>query len=185
MLAAENIVLLQKGYPVTGSINVGEREGIHIICFEGDIRVGLCSAFDNYCKGMLGDKEFVRVIVDLRKTKGIDSTALGSLARLSMGVKASKGCVPTLICNTPNIKRILQNMGFDDVFDIVPEAHDTMFETQILPTFSDLALDGTREKVIEAHRLLMEMNDANKHAFKNLVDALELEALNHREATND
>ena len=105
---------------MTGSINVGDRDGTHIIRFEGDIRVGLCNAFDNYCQSMFCDDNFCAVIVDLSNTNVIDSTALGSLARLSMGVKALNGQVPTLICDTPNIKRILQNMGFDDVFLLSP-----------------------------------------------------------------
>lgn len=170
---------------MTGSINVGDRDGTHIIRFEGDIRVGLCNAFDNYCQSMLCDDNFCAVIVDLSNTNVIDSTALGSLARLSMGVKALNGQVPTLICDTPNIKRILQNMGFDDVFTIVPSVQDSSLELQALPTLSDLAVDGTRNKVIEAHRLLMSMNDANKTAFKELVDALEQEALEQRSSSGD
>jgi hypothetical protein len=102
-----------------------------------------------------------------------------------MGVKALNGQVPTLICDTPNIKRILQNMGFDDVFTIVPSVQDSSLELQALPTLSDLAVDGTRDKVIEAHRLLMSMNDANKTAFKELVDALEQEALEQRSSSGD
>jgi anti-anti-sigma factor len=170
---------------VTGSINVGDLDGTHIIRFEGDIRVGLCNVFDNYCQSMLCDDNFCAVIVDLSKTNVIDSTALGSLARLSMGVKALNGQVPTLICDTPNIKRILQNMGFDDVFTIVPSVQDSSLELQALQTLSDLAVDGTRDKVIEAHRLLMSMNDANKTAFKQLVDALEQEALEQRSSSGD
>jgi anti-anti-sigma factor len=170
---------------VTGSINVGDLDGTHIIRFEGDIRVGLCNVFDNYCQSMLCDDNFCAVIVDLSNTNVIDSTALGSLARLSMGVKALNGQVPTLICDTPNIKRILQNMGFDDVFTIVPSVQDSSLELQALQTLSDLAVDGTRDKVIEAHRLLMSMNDANKTAFKQLVDALEQEALEQRSSSGD
>jgi anti-anti-sigma factor len=170
---------------VTGSINVGDSDGTHIIRFEGDVRVGLCNAFDNYCQSMLGDVNFCAVIVDLTATKVIDSTALGSLAKLSLGVKALKGHVPTLICNSPNIQRILQNMGFDDVFAIVSDVENCAFELQTLPALSDLAVDGTRDKVIEAHRLLMSMNDANKTAFKQLVDALELEAVEQTRSSWD
>jgi len=170
---------------VTGSINVGDSDGTHIIRFEGDVRVSLCNAFDNYCQSMLEDSKFCAVIVDLTSTNVIDSTALGSLAKLSLGVKALKGQVPTLICNTPNIQRILRNMGFDDVFAIVPDVENSAVALQTLPVLSDLAVDGTREKVIEAHRLLMSMNDANKTAFKQLVDALELEAIEHRTFSGD
>jgi hypothetical protein len=62
---------------------------------------------------------------------------------------------------------------------------DSSLELQALPTLSDLAVDGTRDKVIEAHRLLMSMNDANKTAFKQLVDALEQEALEQRSSSGD
>lgn len=170
---------------MTGRINVGDSDGTHIIHFEGDVRVGLCNAFDNYCQGMLKDSKFCAVVVDLTAATVIDSTALGSLAKLSLGVKALKGHVPTLICNSPNIQRILQNMGFDDVFNIVPQVDSSSVTLQTLPALSDLAVDGTREKVIGAHRALMSMNDANKTKFKHLVDALELEAIEQRTSSGD
>lgn len=170
---------------MTGRINVGDSDGTHIIHFEGDVRVGLCNAFDNYCQGMLKDSKFCAVVVDLTAANVIDSTALGSLAKLSLGVKALKGHVPTLICNSPNIQRILQNMGFDDVFNIVPQVDSSSVTLQTLPALSDLAVDGTREKVIGAHRALMSMNDANKTKFKHLVDALELEAIEQRTSSGD
>ena len=50
---------------MTGSINVGDRDGTHIIRFECDIRVGLCNAFDNYCQSMLCDDNFCAVIYSL------------------------------------------------------------------------------------------------------------------------
>ena len=76
-------------------------------------------------------------------------------------------------------------MGFDDVFAIVPNVENSSVKLQTLPALSDLAVDGTREKVIEAHRVLMSMNDANKTAFKQLVDALELEAIEQRTSSGD
>ena len=61
-------------------------------------------------------------------------------------------------------------MGFEDVFAIVAEANVQDFELVDIP---EVVERETRQRVIEAHKVLMSLNDSNHSAFKNLVDALE------------
>ena len=149
---------------------VGESDGTYVLKFNGDIRVGLCGSLEAFCQRMLDASDFRGVIVDLAETLAIDSTALGCLARLSLAVQRLQEKIPTLICRSQDVERVLLNMGFDDVFAIVAEANVRDFELVNIPEVVELE---TRERVIEAHKVLMSLNDNNHSAFKNLVEALE------------
>ncbi len=160
---------------MSGRILVGDHDGVYVIRFEGDVRVTLCGSFDHYLDVMLKDPQFVSVLVDLSDAVAIDSTSLGVLAKLSIGVQSKTRRLPTLVCNAPDILRILANMGFDDVFAIVDENYDAIQNLAVLPTAADLSEADMRERVIEAHKVLMRMNEQNAQTFKDLVAALEAE----------
>ena len=155
---------------MSGHILVGACEGNYVLKFSGDIRVGLCGSLDAFCERMLDAADFRSVIVDLAETLAIDSTALGSLARLSLAVQRIQAKIPTLICRSSDIERVLLNMGFDDVFAIVAEANVQDVELVDIPAVVE---QEARQRVIEAHKVLMSLNDSNRAAFKSLVDALE------------
>jgi len=160
---------------VSGRILVGDHDGVYVIRFEGDVRVTLCGSFDHYLDVMLKDPQFVSVLVDLSDAIAIDSTSLGVIARLSIGVQQSKQRLPTLVCSAPDILRILLNMGFDDVFVIVDENFNTDQNLAELPLASDIGEDKMRARVIAAHKVLMGMNEKNERTFRDLVSALETE----------
>jgi anti-anti-sigma factor len=159
----------------SGRILVGDHNGVYVIRFEGDVRVTLCGSFDHYLDVMLNDPGFASVLVDLSDAEAIDSTSLGVLAKLSISVQEKLQRVPTLVCTTPDILRILVNMGFDDVFAIVDENYDPQQHLAELPVATDLSEDEMRTRVIEAHKVLMGMNERNAETFKDLVSALESE----------
>lgn len=164
---------------MSGRILVGDHDGVYVIRFEGDVRVTLCGSFDHYLDVMLKDPQFVSVLVDLSDAIAIDSTSLGVIARLSIGVQQSKQRLPTLVCSAPDILRILLNMGFDDVFVIVDENFNTDQNLAELPLTSDIGEDEMRARVIAAHKVLMGMNEKNERTFRDLVSALETEGQAH------
>ncbi len=158
---------------MSGRILVGDHDGVYVIRFEGDVRVTLCGSFDHYIDVMLRDGDFRSVIVDLSDAVAIDSTSLGVLAKLSLAVQANCARLPTLVCNQADILRILDNMGFDDVFAIVDENFESEQNLAELPVATDMLEDDMRVRVIEAHRTLMDMNEKNRETFQDLVSALE------------
>ena len=170
---------------MNGRILVGNHDGVYVIRFEGDVRVTICGSFDHYLDVMLGDSDFVSAVVDLSGAVAIDSTSLGVLAKLSIAMQARFDRVPTLVCNSPDIMRILQNMGFADVFTIVDEHFAAQQNLAELPVSSDLREDEIRERVIEAHRVLMSLNEQNRATFKDLVSALEEEGLARQSPADD
>lgn len=155
-----------------GKILVAESQGIYIVKFIGDVRLNLCSTLDQYTDHMFTDEGFKTVIIDLTETQCIDSTSLGQLAKISILYKEKFGQLPTIISTNEDINRILNSMGFDQVFYIVNELVSKVEYLDELPT-QTVDEDEMRERVLEAHKLLMEMNDSNREAFQDLVDSLE------------
>lgn len=161
---------------MSGRILVGDHDGVYVIRFVGDVRVTLSGSFDHYLEGMLSDPNFASVLVDLDDALAIDSTSLGGLAKLSINVTKRHHKLPTLMCHSADILRVLTNMGFDDIFAIVDDGFTEGPHLAELPVPHDMSEVAMREKVIEAHKILMSLNDSNEAAFKDLVRALEVES---------
>lgn len=157
-----------------GRILVGSHDGVYLIVFEGDVRLTLCTTVDVYLEKMFIDSGFRSVVVDLSQTENIDSTSLGLLAKLSIQAEKRFDYRPTLVSTNPDITRILLSMGFDEVFNLqeTPLVHEEQLTE--LPKMVASEAD-VRQRVLEAHRTLMSMNEANEEAFHDLVAALEAE----------
>lgn len=161
---------------MSGRILVGSHDGVYVVRFEGDVRVTLSGSFDHYVEVMLKDPTLQSVLVDLNDAIAIDSTSLGCLAKLSLQVQKRRAKLPTLVCQSQDILRVLRNMGFEDVFAIVDERYQPDQSLVELPVPHDMSESAMREKVIDAHKVLMSLNQDNAEAFKDLVLALEMES---------
>ena len=155
-----------------GKILVAQSQGIYIVKFVGDVRLNLCSTLDKYTDEMFENEAFKTVIIDLSETQCIDSTSLGQLAKISILYKEKLGQVPTIISTNDDINRILNSMGFDKVFYIV---HELVSKVEYLDELTVEAAneDEMKDRVLEAHKFLMDMNQNNRTAFQDLVNSLE------------
>ncbi|XOV82014.1 MAG: STAS domain-containing protein [bacterium] len=160
---------------MSGKILVGSHEGVYVLRFVGDVRVTVSGSFDRYLDAMFADPDFVSVLVDLSQAVAIDSTSLGVLAKLSIAVQEQYEQLPMMICNVPDILRILDNMGFADVFVIITDPYELQQQLAELPQSNDIDEDEMRLRVIEAHETLMSMNEHNAETFRSLVEALQAE----------
>ncbi len=156
----------------TGKILVAQSQGIYIIKFIGDVRLNLCSTLDQYTDQMFESDKFKTVIIDLTETECIDSTSLGQLAKVSILYKEKYDQLPTIISTQKDINRILMSMGFDQVFYIVKELVARVEQLEELP-LKNTDEQEMKHRVIEAHKLLMDMNQNNRIAFEDLVKSLE------------
>lgn len=157
-----------------GKILVASHDGVYVIVFEGDVRLTLCTTVDEYLEKMFQDPNFRSVIVDLSATENIDSTSLGLLAKLSIQAEKRFSFRPTLISTRRDITRILLSMGFDEVFDLVEEPLEHTEQLAELPELAG-SEEGVRQRVLDAHRTLMSLNETNRKTFHDLVAALEAE----------
>lgn len=155
-----------------GRILVGDRDGVHVLLFQGDVRLTLCKAMDDYLEGMLRDPCIRSIVVDLSGTENIDSTSLGLLAKLSIESSRRLGYRPTLVSTRPDITRILETMGLDEVFNVVLQPLEHEEQLGDLPPCAATEAQ-VRTRVLEAHRILMSLNEQNRAAFQDLVVTLE------------
>ena len=151
-----------------------EKQGIYVLKFIGEIRLNLCSTLDNLVESITQDPDFKTVVIDLTETEIIDSTTLGLLAKIAMAAQKRSNFLPTMISTNPDIPRIIPSMGFDKFFIIVREPASRIEELEEIPVLR-ASEQQVRDKVLEAHRVLMGLNSRNREEFKNLVRALECE----------
>ncbi len=155
-----------------GQILTAFQDGAYVLRLVGDVRVTLCATFEDFLEKMFDDAKFKSVMIDLCGAEGIDSTSLGLLAKLAIQSQQRFNFKPVIFTSNESITRIIESMGFDAVFDIRPYALDCEKELETLPQVAGDE-DELCEKVIEAHRVLMGLNDENKAKFKGLLEVLE------------
>jgi anti-anti-sigma factor len=156
-----------------GSIGVADKDGIYVIKMTGDVRLTLCLSFDSYIAQLFNKDDFQAIFFNLTQADAIDSTTLGLMAKISLMAKERKNIQPTIISSSPSINRLLECMGFSQIFTIVDDAKDMLCPQSGLDK-DDLCEDTVREKVLEAHRILMDLNKKNAETFKDLVNCLEI-----------
>ncbi len=154
-----------------GQILVAEENGNHLIKLCGDVRLTLSISFDRFIDEMFMH-EFNSVTFDLREAEAVDSTTLGLMAKIAL--RAQKvGGKPCVVVDSDSIVRVLDVMGFRDILEIV-NGSDLPSASEASPLPSILASeDEMKSKVIEAHKILIALNQTNAMNFRELVESLE------------
>lgn len=155
-----------------GQILVADHAGVYIIKMTGDVRLTLCISFDQFIDSMLAAPDFSSVLFDLSEAEAVDSTTLGLMAKISLLAQEKRDIVPVILATNASIKRILDTMGFADIFKIVSRLDVDMEPEKPLSTI-ECGEQEVKEKVLEAHKILMGLNEKNRETFKNLVNMLE------------
>ncbi len=154
-----------------GKILVGESEGNYLIKMAGDVRVTLCTSLNQYINTIFKASDVNSVLVDLRDVDGLDSTTLGLLAKLALSCQRMYQLTPLLFCTNEGVLKTLEVMALDEYFEVVRshDASDTALEE--LPCSPDE--ERARQDVLEAHRLLIEINPDCEAEFIDLIQYLE------------
>lgn len=159
-----------------GNVFYAKSGTCYFIKLTGNVRFTISREFDNFIVNELfKDKDFDNIMIDLTEAEYLDSTILGLLARIANLMRVRCNRKVTILSDNPNINFLLDNIGFGDVFIIV---EDSSLTTEPLKKISDRPGSGELEQakvILEAHQLLMNMNEKNNSVFKSLVDALQKE----------
>ncbi|MCD6061172.1 MAG: hypothetical protein K0R03_2541 [Moraxellaceae bacterium] len=159
---------------LSGRILFAVHDGTYVIKFVGDVRVPLCASLEGFLDRMFADEALTAVLIDLTGTVAIDSTALGLIAKIAVFLRERLDQKPVILSTNPDVNRILGSMGFDRVFLILENAPAPDARLDELP-FTEPSQQELTRQVIEAHRVLMGLNEKNKATFRDLVEALESE----------
>lgn len=155
-----------------GQILVADQDGVYVIKMVGDVRLTLCISFDQFIDTMFNQQDFADVFFDLSEAEAIDSTTLGLMAKIALQGRDRYGITPLVYSSNPSINRLLQTMGFEEIFTIVSELNAPVAADQSLAS-QNIEESRVKNKVIEAHKILMSLNQDNREAFRNLVKMLE------------
>lgn len=155
-----------------GKILVAEHKGAFLVKLVGDVRLTLCCTIEEFFERMFSQPDFLAVTIDVTEADGIDSTSLGLLAKVAVQAKRRFQLIPAILSTNPNITRLLESMGFNKVFDIQRKPLSCSEQFGELATIA-CNEEAARGKIIEAHKVLMAMNDKNRATFSDLVATLE------------
>lgn len=155
-----------------GQILVGKHRGVYVIRMVGDVRLTFCLSFDKFIESMFSDASFASVLFDLSDADGIDSTTLGLMAKISLLESERHHIEPVVLAPSASIQRILDVMGFNDIFTIVDSLDVPVLAGK--PLHCDSCDENSiKQKIVEAHKILMDLNPENKEAFSDLVSSLQ------------
>jgi len=157
----------------SGVIKVADDNGIFVIKMIGDVRLTLCVRFDEFIDDMLGGEAPRAVVFDLSDAEAIDSTTLGLMAKVSLKGRKMDLADPLVFSPNATIKRLLDTMGFAEILRIVDKPLSSQPRFSELDTNSDEDEGVYRAKVLEAHKILVELNGSNAQRFKDLIQSLE------------
>ena len=121
---------------------------------------------------IFGSHDVKRLVVDMLEAEGLDSTTLGLLAKLGLHCRKQYGIDVQVFCQNPSILRTLDCMGFDELFDIIQEVPDFSAKLQSIASVTP-EVDEIRKQVLEAHKLLVQLNPKNSSEFTDLIRTLE------------
>lgn len=155
-----------------GQILVADHQGVYVIKMLGDVRLTFCVSFDQFIDAMFSDSQFTSVLFDLSSAEAIDSTTLGLMAKISILSQEHYHVVPIVLATNPSIQRILQTMGFSDIFTIVDKLDSPTIEARELDC-GNCSEQDVKERVLEAHQILMGISPKNADAFRDLVNMLQ------------
>lgn len=157
-----------------GRVLAARENGAYVLRLVGDVRLTLCASIEDYVENMLKDPQFCSVWVDLCDAEGVDSTTLGQLAKLALAVHERYDFRPAIYSCDSGINRLLGSMGLDRLFEMHEKTCCATGCNQSIPMIPGTE-DLIRERVIDAHKTLMEVSDSNQERFCELVATLEHE----------
>ena len=161
-----------------GEILYAKHDELCCLKLVGDIRYTVGSLYmvsrslDLLLDRLFDSGGFNDILIDMSETVCIDSTNLGLLARIAVHTKETFDRSPTIICDNPDVLRIMESMGCQRVFVIVKEGSDV--EPELVPLEGVEASDRDRIRLLlKAHRALVGLSEENRAQFSDIVELLE------------
>jgi anti-anti-sigma factor len=155
-----------------GKILYAKVDNRYFIKFTGALRYNISRGLDAFINKMFEDPALDDVLIDMSEAEYLDSTNLGLLAKIAGQMQKRFKRKTTLFSTNVNINFLLDNMGLSAVFIIADQPDFTAGNLRQIPDLQDTERERA-QVILEAHRLLMEMNDKNHDTFKNVVELLE------------
>lgn len=165
----------------TESIVVGEVEGSKWVRIQGKGNFVSSPRLKEYVEYCLEENDCKIVVVDLESCPAMDSTFMGTLAGLASRLCEREGKLSMVGLSERN-RDSLVDLGLDAILDLEDEGGGSAWSEDIVKIRGSLTAWGgcTRGaaaagEVLEAHRLLCEVDERNQSKFKAVLEVLEKE----------
>ncbi len=156
----------------TGTIFYARHERAYVLKLIGELRYTLSESFNAFLERLFKQQDFDNILIDLTEAESIDSTMLGLLAKIANFMHGRFDRQAVLVCNNPDINELLDSLGFYGIFTICEQGPGDAAPLQRLSA-GTTSRDAMAATILEAHRILSEVNDSNKALFRDLIDALQ------------
>jgi anti-anti-sigma factor len=162
----------------------GHLEQSLVLVLKGQVRYMTARALRSFLDELLEREGNDSMIIDLRELEAIDSTGMGLLARLGR-TTLSHGRRSVIVCSVKDVMICLRSAAFDTLFII--EDHwpfDEEVSVREVPLETkDLVPDVMGRVILEAHKDLASLSEANREAFAGVISALEADLKSKSDAT--
>lgn len=156
-----------------GNIEVAFRDNVVVVRLVGDVRLTLCTLLDDFMQKLFCEKRIEAALVDASTAENLDSTTLGMLAKFSLYLQEHYGVTPVLFSTHPSVNRQLETMGLAAIFNMCNALPENQAWPQTEASLCGECGDEARETIIQAHKVLMSLNDDNEAEFRDMVTMLE------------
>jgi anti-anti-sigma factor len=122
--------------------------------------------------------DILHILVDLTEATYIDSTNLGTLARIAQYLTQRGEGRMTLLSSHRDINLFLDSMNFEKIaFIIRHPVHITDTVTEL----PDISVNQQEQIkiMLAAHKALVKLDDSNEPVYRNVIDSLEDELHKH------
>lgn len=159
-----------------GTARYAREGGTWYLKLGGDLRHPLGPALNALLDRAFADPQYTRFVIDLTGAENIDSTCLGILARIGNQATRIAGARPTIVSTNEDITEVLLAVCFDRMFNLVGAAG--VAGDGLSPVAGVTAdEDSMLALVLEAHRRLCAIDERTHAVFRDLVGALEEDAV--------
>ncbi len=145
-----------------------------ILVLKGQFRYVTARTLRLFIDDLLARQPGDTLIIDLRELESIDSTGMGLLAHLGR-TTLQHGRRAVIVCGVKDVMTCLRSAAFDTLFVIVerwpfPEEASV---SEVPLDDGDLLPDIMGRLMLDAHRDLASLSEANRQAFAGVISALE------------
>ncbi|MGD8842080.1 MAG: STAS domain-containing protein [Gammaproteobacteria bacterium] len=156
----------------TGAARYAHDNGDWFLELKGDVRHTLCPAINALLDAAFMEPATSHFLVDLSGADAIDSTCLGTLARIANWCIEHAAPPPIIVTPRDDITETLRAVCFDRLFDLRGGGDGASPELEGVPP-PDTDVEQVTALILYAHRRLCAIDENNAAAFRDVVEALE------------
>lgn len=151
-----------------GHIAYASFDGLHLLQFFGDVRFTICTPVTQLLQRVAHAPVKRPVLLDLRQTHTLDSTALGLLAQVAVYMRKELGQKPVVLLMHKELQAILRSVCFDRVLHIVQCEQGNLEQLSSLAALTEEEQTSMRQHV-ERYQHALSLHQKDQLKFRDIA----------------